>query len=357
MSSQNNSSQERDNGGKERKTKDKRKNKNNSKGNIFLRNLIDILNNNLKLKKVRNILAIILIALSVISVWSLFYFNNVLPNAEIYDVKFKVNSGNPEQPSLYIDARVYEPRIGMAGKTDEPRPLVVLVHGYAMSKEFMYSFSIELARRGVSSISFSMPGHGFSGSPYYFTNVSTRAVSEAINFMLNNSKFPIDTARLGVIGHSMGAMTAIKAGYLDHRLCFTIALAAPSGETRLLISSPEFNLNFLNESIPSYTNLTYPRNLYFILGKNDEFVKDIDARLIMSKAIGISADEIQINQVYNENFTAGTSRKYSLYPLMDHLTESISPRSVGDALDWVARSFQIDPNNFNKNIRIVSLYR
>jgi pimeloyl-ACP methyl ester carboxylesterase len=288
--------------------------------------------------------------------FSLIYFQTLLPNAEIYDVQFNVEGKT-------IDATVYEPNIGYQQKINQinsstnERPLVILVHGFAMSKEFMLSFSIELARRGVSTISISMPGHGNSEGPYYFTEVTPIAISAAIDFMIKNSKYPINISRIGAIGHSMGGQSVIRAATNDSRIKSTVAIAAPNGDSSVFERNERYQLEFIDETVDSYPNKTTPNNLLFVVGAQDELCYEPDARKIMGAATGLAPEEVELEKTYFQNFSMGTSRKLLIFPLMDHLTEVYSPRSLSSIMDWVALSFLINSSDFSKNLDYVSHWR
>jgi pimeloyl-ACP methyl ester carboxylesterase len=281
----------------------------------------------------------------------LYYFQYQYPNSEIYNVTF-------ESQGYTIDATVYEPRVGPAGQESSSyRPLVILIHGFAMSKEFMLSIGIELASRGVSSLSFSMPGHGFSEGPYCFTNASPYIVSDAIDYMISNAIYDINTTCLGVIGHSMGAMTAIKAASLDPRIISTVAMAAPNGDSKRLATNEQANLYFNEFNVSSYTNLTSPKNLLFVLGQLDELVSLSDGQKIMSVACGVSIENLETDTLYNPDFKAGTSRMFKYYSWMDHLTEVYDPRSVSEVINWTGVSFGFNSASFMGANPIVSHWR
>lgn len=308
-------------------------------------------------KKTRNLLFIACICGISVGFVALLYFQIVLPNSYSYNAQFKANftiEGDPKE--ITIDAMIYEPKHGtLENPSSNERPLVVLVHGFAMSKEFMRSIAIELALRGVTTISISMPGHGLTDPPFYYTNASPYCVMKAIDFMISenpNLHFSINQSRIGLIGHSMGAMTVIKAGFLDSRVNTTIAVAAPSGTTSLVLSSNSYGLS-LGGDLRDWVDLTSPRNLFFVLGQIDEAVKDEDAQVIMTNATGLAT--VIPNNLYGD-FQLGTARQYNFYPLMDHVTEMFDPRSVTDMLKWIANSFEINENIFLGNFGVSQSY-
>ena len=313
-----------------------------------MKNLFDI-------RKTRKPMFIISIIAILVGVFAFFYFNYSYSNAYIYDVQFEsdvIIDGQTE--SLTIDAVVLEAKSApMNDEISNERPLVVLIHGFSMSKEFMLSIGMELARRGVSSISISMPGHGNSDAPYYFANASPYCAISAMDYMINdnpNLHYAINESMVGIIGHSMGAMTAIKASKLDTRFNFTIAVASPGGTSTVMVDNPYFYLDFQSTSMANWVNQTNPRNLLFIRGAIDELVYEEDAQTIMQAATGESYVEPGV--LYNEDFVAGTSRKYAFFSAMDHATEVYDPRSLQEMMDWTAVSWGISANVFNGDLGV-----
>ncbi|MBD3350150.1 MAG: alpha/beta fold hydrolase [Candidatus Lokiarchaeota archaeon] len=303
--------------------------------------------------KSRKILLIILFSGIFLGFFSIIYFHYILPNSYHYNTSFETEvTIDGTVTSFSIDGMVYEPKKGLLTDQDsEKRPLAVLIHGFAMSKEFMRSIGIELARRGITSISISMPGHGFSDAPYYFTNVSTQAAIDAIDYMMSeNSRlhYNIDESKIGLIGHSMGAMTVIKAGFLDSRVNYTIAIAPPSGTSDFLAENDNYELSFGGD-MREWVDLTKPSNLLLIRGEWDEAVYELDAQRIMQNATGESSIEPGI--LYGD-FSSGTARQYNRYPFMDHATESFDPRSVTDMMKWIASSYNLSSEEFNGDLNV-----
>ena len=88
-------------------------------------------------------------------------------------------------PGRPVDFLVYSPRLG---EQLDPMPIAVTVHGLAGSKEGMYAFNIELARRNFTVVSVDLAGHGDSPLPYEITDTATQAedVYAAIRYVQTN---------------------------------------------------------------------------------------------------------------------------------------------------------------------------
>jgi pimeloyl-ACP methyl ester carboxylesterase len=91
--------------------------------------------------------------------------------------------------------------------TDAPVPGAILCHGFGSSHRVMKDSARMIAQKGVASFIFDFRGHGTSEGA-----VDGRQADDAIdawNFMSKIAE--IDETRMGLVGHSLGAMSAIIA--------------------------------------------------------------------------------------------------------------------------------------------------
>lgn len=229
------------------------------------------------------------------------------------------------------------------------KPAVVLVHGFTCSKEYMQSFSVELARRGILTLSISMQGHGMSTGGSRGSEISPYATIAAIDYLLARvTEFNLDPARLGLVGHSQGGMTVTKAGFLDHRVNVTVAVAAPS----LNVTGGVFGLadpadmedalgfGFDPRPLTSFINASYPRNYLYVMGDLDEFVDEVDARVMIAAGTDQPVDAVERGRLYWT--AAGTARQYLTYSWITHNQECFDARLVTDAIEWLERSLSLD---------------
>ncbi|MCK5152556.1 MAG: alpha/beta fold hydrolase, partial [Candidatus Thorarchaeota archaeon] len=111
------------------------------------------------------------------------------------------------EPGRTVDFMVYKPRYSTY---DGPMPLVLTTHGIAGSKEGMYSFNIELARRNFTVVSVDLPGHGDSMLPFNVTDFATMAedLLAAVEFV---QAWPeVNDTHYGVLTHSLGFQIAVE---------------------------------------------------------------------------------------------------------------------------------------------------
>jgi dienelactone hydrolase len=94
-----------------------------------------------------------------------------------------------------------------------PFPLVVINHGHGGSREENGGFrrlAEAITKRGIATIRMDFPGCGESQVPFT-QNTMTNMISDSnacLSYMLE--KYPIDKARLGIFGYSLGGRIAME---------------------------------------------------------------------------------------------------------------------------------------------------
>lgn len=147
--------------------------------------------------------------------------------------------------------------------------VAVIVHGYSADKEMMSGLAVDLARAGVTTYTFDLPGHGASTAPYAAPgtqNVVPRLVSsvgEVVDYALAHADTP--HPRLVLIGYSIGTIAAGEYA-LQHPTLSNL-------QATVLVAG------LLNDQ-PTLTN---PRNLLVLSGQFDlPGINDISRKLIAS---------------------------------------------------------------------------
>ncbi len=98
-------------------------------------------------------------------------------------------------------------RLSLPAEAPGPVPAAVLCHGFGASKKAVEPCARALAERGIASIAFDFRGHGNSGG--VMDGLPVEDVLDALEFLRRQPE--IDAGRAAIIGHSLGAMTAIFA--------------------------------------------------------------------------------------------------------------------------------------------------
>ena len=103
----------------------------------------------------------------------------------------------------------------------ESDTIVVLGHGVTGNKDrpFVVTLAEELAKDGVNTLRFSFSGNGASGGRFVDSNISKEV--EDLGAVLDN----LSNARVGYIGHSMGAAVGVLRAARDPRIKFLVSLA------------------------------------------------------------------------------------------------------------------------------------
>lgn len=143
-------------------------------------------------------------------------------------------------------------RLFLPAEAESPLPAAILCHGFGASKRAVEPCAHALAKKGIASLTFDFRGHGSSGG--VMDGLPVEDVLDAWELLRCQSD--IDTERIAIIGHSLGAMTA------------TFAAAAVRPRALVLLSCPpdtsdEFPADGDTSSYPHWGKdivLEYPRH-------------------------------------------------------------------------------------------------
>lgn len=93
-------------------------------------------------------------------------------------------------------------------------PAVVLTHGYLNNREHQLPFAVELARRGFVVLTIDREGHGnYENETDASAMMATNGLYDAVKYVYNLPY--VDTAKIGISGHSMGGYTTAMTLYND----------------------------------------------------------------------------------------------------------------------------------------------
>ena len=117
-----------------------------------------------------------------------------------------------------------------AGKGKGPFPAVIVQHGFKSNheKNFTKAISVSLEKKGFIVLRFTLSGHRPSSGSYKDVLVSQfiKDVRLAIKFLLKQPR--VNRHRLGMVGHSMGAFTALMcANKLHKHIRSVVSIASP----------------------------------------------------------------------------------------------------------------------------------
>jgi dienelactone hydrolase len=197
-------------------------------------------------------------------------------------------------------------------------PVVVLLHGYSADRASMSTLARRLALNGIAVISIDFAGHGVNRNPFptgYTDQVLVQETRTAVNYART---FPlVDGSRIVVMGHSMGAGTALD--YAQHDKAITGAVMISGGFD---LYGPE-----------------RPRNALFIYAQHDpDFIRTL-AREIGANLAG--SGQIEPGKIYGD-IKAGTAVEAIEVPGVDHIRILFSDVATSEILNWCDRLFGLN---------------
>jgi pimeloyl-ACP methyl ester carboxylesterase len=221
-----------------------------------------------------------------------------------------------------VVAKLFRP---LTATPDNKAPAILNMHGYQNDKSVQDPFSIELARRGFVVLAPDALGHGdssggldlggwFADPTYVMGNEDALAYLTTLDF--------VDANNIGVMGHSMGGMNAVKLPALfPENVKAVDQQASLPGSPELpnvLVTQARFDeFAGFRENLPRTENLT-----------------SSETRL---QALGLTGP-IEWETTYG-NFADGTARKMTLIN-MDHHLLTLQNKAVAEAVDWMNQALQ-----------------
>ncbi|MDO4430053.1 MAG: alpha/beta hydrolase [Lonepinella koalarum] len=220
-----------------------------------------------------------------------------------------------DQPMI---AKLYRP---ISATAESPKPALLALHGYQSDKEATNTFgALELAKRGFVVLAIDHFGHGYSTK----LPASNKTISGANNGYQYLKTLPfVDKERLGIFGHSTGALNAIRVAKLnpDHKA--VNGLSSNGGDKELhnyLLTQG------LYEEIGGYREKSFP-------------VKNLVTNEARLTAFSLpTTDNLKWDHTYG-NFEDGTARRAALVD-GTHLGVMIAEQSNKEAILWFNQALQ-----------------
>jgi pimeloyl-ACP methyl ester carboxylesterase len=214
-----------------------------------------------------------------------------------------------------VNFLVYSPRYRTYG---QPMPIVLTTHGIAGSKEGMYSFNIELARRNFTVVSVDLAGHGDSELSFDWTDYATLADDcYAALRHIQTTRAYVDNELYGMLTHSLGLQVALAVNELAIK---PHAFAA---------------VGYLGD-IDIRDTVVFPGNFLLALGEFDEMISTEDALEALRRATG---DDSAVAGVTYGSFEDQTAYKLALAPT-EHVFEALDATIVAESALWLVQALQ-----------------
>jgi len=200
--------------------------------------------------------------------------------------------------------------VAPAAQAQEPRPMVLVGHGFSGSGVIMRGFAFSLAHAGYTVVLWDFEGHGANPLPL---PTDTRG-----NALLANAEAALAEAerrglvapgKVAILGHSMGSGVALDFGVAHPEAAATIAVS-PVGR----------------DVTPSL-----PRNLLLLAGSLEQpFVRN--AEELLAEAGGPGGDPAD-----------GTARDMVVVPGVEHISILFAPATHIAAIEWLDAIFGPQP--------------
>ena len=226
----------------------------------------------------------------------------------------------PDSAGNTVVAKLFRPKIADASN---PLPAVVNMHGYQNDKDVQGPFSIELARRGFVVLAPDALGHGDSQGGLnlmgWFADPAYVMGNETALAWLIEQPF-VDASNIGVMGHSMGGMNAVKLpGLFPENVKGVVQQASSPG-------SPE---------LPNLLMLQARYDEFLGFRENQLRTEDLTSSETRLAALGLEGP-VEWDTTYG-SFEDGTARRMA-YIQMDHHLLPLMNKSVAEAVDWMRLS-------------------
>jgi dienelactone hydrolase len=227
----------------------------------------------------------------------------------------------PNANGIPIRAKLFVPNSVSAA---HPGPGVVYIHGYQNNRETSDAYCIETARRGLVVLEIDAIGRGNSGNPGDIHDPTFDPTYGGLTSLQYLRSLPsVDPARVGLMGHSLGA-----------EMAYFIALSDPNVQA----------LVFSGFAYTTAATPEMPRNMLMIYGRYDEYrtrltgTRDIAAEWMKSPQTqaAFPIPDPSFGVVYGD-FNLGTARQVVLLPTI-HLFESHSRVGIAEAVNWMRRA-------------------
>jgi dienelactone hydrolase len=197
-----------------------------------------------------------------------------------------------------------------------PRPVVVLAHGFAGSQQLMRALATTFARNGYIAVTFDFLGHG--RNPHPLTGSITKADGATRALVIQTAAVCAYARRLGdgrvaILGHSMASDIVVRVAQAQPDIAATIAVSMFS---------------------PAVTR-TAPRNLLVVAGEWETTLQR-EALRVVAQA---SAPAPPAEATTYGSFAAGTARRASFSPGVEHVGVLYSRASMAAALSWLDAAF------------------
>lgn len=251
---------------------------------------------------------------------------------------------NDFKPDEFYPAGQVELQINSSGSTmygfaytangKGPHPTVLILHGLPGNERGL-DIAQNLRRAGYNVLYFNYRGSWGSKGTFGFQN-AIDDVSAALDYMtdsLNKEKLKIDTEKIALVGHSMGAGIALIAGTKDPRIKSVIGVSVFNPYTLLQGELAEGNLISLKEYLLTLGMLNCDPDTFLndILSKIDTY--NIEEMVAKSNKPILVLDEHQ-NNTYFTKYNQSKTFEYKIWNT-DHAFSNRRIALTKEIINWM----------------------
>ncbi len=262
-----------------------------------------------------------------------------------------------DEDPVTISGLLMKPDEEVKGKV----PAVVFAHGLTGSKEWYIQMTRPLVEEGFIVLSIDLRGHGGSSGHCTFGNDEARDMWAAADYLRENVP-EVDPDHIVAVGHSLGGITATRAGALQPEEKFSAVVAVYcwtgwkealedllgpidnligrawwlTGFSRHIdVNAPDFERKY---SVLDIIDDTHPPNYLLAVGRADELISVEQVEKIMEEATfeaRHTGPEKKVKDGYTYgDFSSGTARRLVLTG-DNHPTELVGGIITMETINWI----------------------
>lgn len=279
-------------------------------------------------------------------------------------LEFKIPTGDGK----WISGDIFKP---VDASSENKVPVVITEHGFLNNSKMQDLNAIELSRRGIAVIAFDAYFHGKSSSSELPVLESTSAegtgMIDVVEFAWSNLDY-VDNTRIGIMGHSMGAVAAWSTlMYYGAQYSAAIEAAKTPGSDggREITDSEQEAADRVNKVQAGFptaiialsseeTFQTIHANVGISYGKYDEGNYDLargngdvsgECKESLAAVNSVMSDREQVNSVEMGKFYGNAEERTLrvIYnPAHIHPWEHFSAKSAGNTVAFFQKTFQTE---------------